>query len=104
MKPEIVAFNKLDIPGVDDAFELCKDELAETAVTVQSISAAGRVGLDELLYDVAEALSIAREEAQAGGKGCRERRGDAGSGRGRRAGPPPHSSRPPPQDTPDGAG
>ena len=65
VKPEIIAFNKLDIPGVDDAFELCKDELAGTAVSVRSISAAGRVGLDELLYDVAEALSIAREEAQA---------------------------------------
>ena len=63
-KPEIVAFNKLDIPGVDDAFELCKDELAGTAASVRSISAAGRVGLDELLYDVAEALSIAREEVR----------------------------------------
>ena len=65
-KPEIIAFNKLDIPGVDDAFELCKDELAGTAASVRSISAAGRIGLDDLLYDVAEALSIAREEAQAG--------------------------------------
>ena len=64
-KPEIIAFNKLDIPGVDDSFELCKDELAGTAASVRSISAAGRIGLDELLYDVAEALSIAREEAQA---------------------------------------
>ena len=64
-KPEIIAFNKLDIPGVDDAFELCKDELAGTAASVRSISAAGRIGLDGLLYDVAEALGIAREEAQA---------------------------------------
>ncbi len=63
-KPEIVAFNKLDIPGVDDAFELCKDDLAGTAASVRGISAAGRVGLDELLYDVAEALSIAREEVR----------------------------------------
>ena len=64
-KPEIIAFNKLDIPGVDDAFELCRDELAGTAASVRSISAAGRIGLAELLYDVAEALSTAREEAQA---------------------------------------
>ena len=64
-RPEIIAFNKLDIPGVDDAFELCKDELTGTAVSVRSISAAGRIGLDELLYDVAEALSAAREEAEA---------------------------------------
>ncbi len=64
-KPEIIAFNKLDIPGVDDAFELCKDELADTAASVRSISAAGRIGLDDLLYDVAEALSIAREDARA---------------------------------------
>ena len=63
-KPEIIAFNKLDIPGVDDAFELCKDELAGTAVAVRSISAAGRIRLDDLLYDVAGALTIAREEAQ----------------------------------------
>ena len=63
-KPEIIAFNKLDIPGVDDAFELCKDELAGTAASVRSISAAGRIGLDGLLYDVAEALSVAHEEAQ----------------------------------------
>ena len=63
-KPEIVAFNKLDIPGVDDAYELCKEELVGTAVTVRSISAAGRVGLDELLYDIAEALTIAREEVR----------------------------------------
>ena len=64
-KPEIVAFNKLDIPGVDDAFELCKDELGSSAVAVRTISAAGRLGLDELLYDVAAALSIAREQAEA---------------------------------------
>ena len=65
VKPEIVAFNKLDILGVDDAFELCKDDLADTAASVRGISAAGRVGLDELLYDIAEALSVAREGAQA---------------------------------------
>ncbi len=72
-KPEIVAFNKLDIPGVDDAYELCKEELVGTAVTVRGISAVGRIGLTELLYDVAEALSVAREEARAGEK-------DAGNG------------------------
>lgn len=65
MKPEIVAFNKLDIPGVDDSFELCQDELAGSAVSVRSISAAGRLGLDDLLHDVAEALGAAREQAEA---------------------------------------
>ena len=64
-KPEIVAFNKLDIPGVDDAFELCKDELEGSAITVRSVSAAGRTGLDELLHYVAEALSVAREQSEA---------------------------------------
>ena len=63
-KPEVVAFNKLDIPGVDDAFELCKDELAGSAVSILSISAAGRSGLDELLHDVAEALNVAREREE----------------------------------------
>ena len=65
MKPEIVAFNKLDIPGVDDSFELCRDELEGSAVSVRSISAAGRMGLDELLHDVAVALGAAREQAEA---------------------------------------
>lgn len=64
-KPEIIAFNKLDILGVDDAFELCKDDLAGTAASVRSISAAGRTGLDELLHDVAEVLDTAREQAGA---------------------------------------
>lgn len=63
-KPEVVAFNKLDIPGVDDAFELCKDELAGNTVSVRAISAVGRVGLDELLHDVDEALNIVREQAE----------------------------------------
>ena len=71
-KPEIVAFNKLDIPGVDDAFELCKDELAGCAISVRSTSAAGRIGLDELLYDVGEALSIAREQAEVVEQGVGE--------------------------------
>ncbi len=61
-KPEVVAFNKLDIPGVDDAFELCKDDLTDTAASVRSISAAGRIGLDGLLHEVAEVLSSAREQ------------------------------------------
>lgn len=65
-KPEIIAFNKLDIPGVDEAFELCRNELVGSAVTVRKISAAGRIGLDELLHDVAEALGAAREGEQAG--------------------------------------
>ena len=63
-KPEIVAFNKLDIPGVDDAFELCRDELEVSAESVRSISAAGRLGLDELLYEVAGALSVVRERGE----------------------------------------
>lgn len=70
-KPEIIAFNKLDIPGVDDAFELCRDELLDSAVAVRKISAAGRIGLDDLLYDVAEALGAAREDAQAEESGVR---------------------------------
>ena len=70
-KPEIVAFNKLDIPGVDDAYELCKDELEVSAESVRSISAAGRLGLDELLYEVAGALSVVRERAEVVEQDCR---------------------------------
>ncbi len=67
-RPEVIAFNKRDIPGVDDAFELCRDDLLDTAVSIRSISAVGRIGLEELLYDVAEALNIAAEREEAGEK------------------------------------
>ena len=66
-RPEVIAFNKRDIPGVDDAFELCRDELMDTAVSIQSISAVGRIGLEELLYGVAEALNIAAEREETRG-------------------------------------
>ena len=98
-KPEVIAFNKLDIPGVDDSFELCRDELAGTAASVRRISAAGRIGLDDLLYDVAEALSIAREEAQAEEGEFVQADSDAGGNRGRRACPPARSDRPAPQNS-----
>ncbi len=68
-RPEVIAFNKRDIPGVDDAFELCRDDLMDTAVSIRSISAVGRIGLEELLYDVAEALNIAAEREEAGESG-----------------------------------
>ena len=68
-RPEVIAFNKRDIPGVDDAFELCRDDLMDTAVSIRSISAVGRIGLEELLHDVAEALNIAAEREEAGEPG-----------------------------------
>ena len=68
-RPEVIAFNKQDIPGVDDAFELCRDDLMDTAVSIRSISAVGRIGLEELLHDVAEALNIAAEREEAGEPG-----------------------------------
>lgn len=56
-KPEIVAFNKCDIPGVVNAFDSCKDELQGSSFSSRCISAAGRIGLDELLRDVATVLA-----------------------------------------------
>ena len=64
-RPEVIAFNKRDIPGVDDAFELCRDELMDTAVSIRNISAVGRIGLQGLLDDVSEALNIAAEREEA---------------------------------------
>lgn len=56
-KPEIVAFNKGDIPGVVNAFDSCKDELQKGSFSLHCISAAGRTGLDALLRDVATVLA-----------------------------------------------
>lgn len=61
-KPEVVAFNKCDIPGVDDAFVLCQEELTRTAVVAHGVSAAARIGLDALLRDVVEVLGVAHEQ------------------------------------------
>ncbi len=63
-KPEVIAFNKLDIPGVDDALELCRDDLSVGGVSVHGISAVARAGLDELLHDVAEVLSVERQQTE----------------------------------------
>ena len=58
-KPEIVAFNKRDVPGVVDMFELCKDDMPTGAFPPHCISAVGRIGLDALLGDVSAALADA---------------------------------------------
>lgn len=58
-KPEIVAFNKRDVPGVVDTFELCKDDMPTGAFPPHCISAVGRIGLDALLGDVSAALADA---------------------------------------------
>jgi GTP-binding protein len=63
-RPEIVAVNKRDIPDVEDVFEWVRDDLAKDAVAVHCISAVGRIGLDELLRDVSDALAEAREQRQ----------------------------------------
>lgn len=56
-KPEVVAFNKCDIPGVVNAFDSCKDELQKGSFSLHCISAAGRTGLDPVLRDVATVLA-----------------------------------------------
>jgi GTP-binding protein len=61
-RPEIVAFNKRDIEDVDVMFDLVKDELAKEAVAVHCISAVGRIGLEQLLWNVSDVLGEAREK------------------------------------------
>ena len=48
-KTEVVAVNKMDIPGVEASYEQVRAELESEAKSVHLISAAGRQGIDSLL-------------------------------------------------------
>ena len=58
-KPEVLAINKVDVPGVQDRCGEADRDLSLLTGTVQCISAVGRQGLDELLDSVSRLLDEA---------------------------------------------
>ena len=72
-KPEIVAVNKSDIPGVQEMADLLKEELPSTIVGGHVISAAGRIGIEEILSEVSNLLAAERaEESDRARRGPRQ--------------------------------
>ena len=63
-KLEIIAINKNDVDGVAEMSELYEAELAGEGYAFCSISAAGRIGLDELTERMLEALVESRDEPE----------------------------------------
>lgn len=55
-RPQIVAANKMDIPGAEENYKTFKEELEKRGYKVFGISAATNKGLKELLYAVSETL------------------------------------------------
>ena len=64
-KREVVAVNKVDLPGVAARCEQVRGELEHTGVPVHCISAATRAGVDPLLDDMARILAEVRESDTA---------------------------------------
>lgn len=65
-KLEIIAINKTDVDGVTEMSELYEAELASESYAFCSISAAGRLGLDELADRMFAALNDARGDLKPG--------------------------------------
>ena len=61
-KPQIVAVNKVDLPGVGERVSELERELKGHVTPIYAVSAAARTGLDELLDGVLETLNRTREE------------------------------------------
>ena len=59
-KPEVIVVNKVDIPSVDERYEKLREDLSSQADAVYCISAAGRMGLDQLLDGIKLALDSIR--------------------------------------------
>jgi GTP-binding protein len=55
-RPQIVAANKMDIPGAEENFQLFKNELESRGYKVFGVSAATNKGLKELMYYVSDTL------------------------------------------------
>ena len=62
-KPQIIAINKTDMDGVEEMSPLYEAELKGEGYPFCSISAAGRLGLDELIEKMMEVLLKSREES-----------------------------------------
>lgn len=56
-RPQIVAANKMDIPGSEENFEIFKKEMENRGYRVFGLSAAANKGLKELMYCVSDTLS-----------------------------------------------
>ena len=56
LRPQIIAANKMDIPGAEDNLREFKEKLNDDSIKVVSISSATRNNLDELLYAIADTL------------------------------------------------
>ncbi|WP_054949040.1 GTPase ObgE [Numidum massiliense] len=65
-RPQIVAANKMDVPGAEDNLALFKAEVGDD-VQVIPISAATRDGVQALLYAIADALDEAPAASLSGG-------------------------------------
>ena len=65
-KPEIVAVNKMDVPGVQARSGEVRDQLKGTVRAVHAISAVGRVGLTELAESMVHALADERQAVVGG--------------------------------------
>ncbi len=65
-KPQIIAINKTDMDGVSEMSPLYEAELEGEGYPFCSISAAGRLGLDELIEKMMEVLLESREESIQG--------------------------------------
>jgi GTP-binding protein len=65
-RPQIIAANKMDMPGADEQLELFKQQLAEVEGTdkyeIMPISSLTRQGVQELLYRAAEVLETVPEQ------------------------------------------
>ncbi len=66
-KPQIIAINKTDVDGVVEMSELYEAELKGEGYSFCTISAAGHLGLDELIEKMLQALVESREEFEPGG-------------------------------------
>ena len=59
-KQQIVAVNKVDVPGVREKTEAARATLRELGEEVHLVSAAGRIGLEPLLDSMVQALAVDR--------------------------------------------
>ncbi len=64
-KPQVVAFNKVDVPSARDRWWSVKDEFARRGVEAYPVSAASGEGLTEVLVRAAELLKQAGREREA---------------------------------------
>jgi GTP-binding protein len=63
-KPEIIAVNKVDLPGVAERFSSVKGRLEQESQAVHCISAVARLGLDALLNDTVRVLGDRRRRQE----------------------------------------